>query len=375
VTWLLRIVTLGPVIGTVAALHGPGEIRLKQFEVPDPGPGEVLLGVRRANVCGSDLHAFHGESALLSKAVLGHEFVGEVVALGAGVETDFASEPVQVGDRVVPVYYLTCRRCPSCLRGEFNMCVNGLREWALPPEVAPHFRGGFATHYMVHADQYFYRVPDGVPDEAVAGANCGLAQVLFALDRIGLRAGETVAVQGAGGLGLYAAAVARELGAQVIVIEQEPVRLELAMRFGAHAVIDMKLFPTPESRIEHLLSLTNGEGADVVLEVTGVAPAFPEALGLVRIGGRVVSMGNLNVGARHEVAILPALVTRKNAHVQGYLRYDPWYLHRAIEFLGATVDRYPFGELSAREFSLDQIVDALRSGEQRTVARAAVVMS
>ncbi len=360
--------------GIVAAMCGPEDLRLKEFEVPEPGPGSVLLKIRRANVCGSDLHIFHYESPALRRAVLGHEFVAEVLALGEGVETDFAGQPVSVGDRVVPVYYLTCRRCPSCLRGEFSLCQNGLREWAAPPEIAPHFRGGFATHYVIHPDQHFYYVPESLPDSLVAGANCGLAQVLFALDRIGLRAGETVVVQGAGGLGLYATAVGRELGARVVVVEREPSRLRLATRFGAHDLIDMAALPTPDARIAQVQKLTEGQGADVVLEVTGVAAAFPEALGLVRTGGRVVSMGNINVGAGHEVSLAPGQLTRKNARVQGYLRYDPWYLHRAVQFLMAVRDRYPFGELSDRDFSLHQILDALRSGERRHVARAAVIM-
>lgn len=361
--------------GIVAAMCGPEDLRLKEFDVPAPRPGSVLLKIRRANVCGSDLHIFHYQSPALRQAVLGHEFVGEVLALGAGVDADFAGEPVAAGDRVVPVYYLTCRRCPSCLRGEFNLCQNGLREWAAPPQVPPHFRGGFATHYMVHPDQHFYRVPESLPDRVVAGANCGLAQVIFALDRIGLRAGETLVVQGAGGLGLYASSVGRELGARVIVVEREPERLRLAERFGAHEVIDMAALPDADARIARVQKLTEGQGADVVLEVTGVAAAFPESVGLVRTGGRVVSMGNINVGSGNEVALAPGLLTRKNARVQGYLRYDPWYLHRALRFLAAAGDRYPFGELSDRDFSLDQILDALRSGEQRSVARAAVVMS
>jgi L-iditol 2-dehydrogenase len=360
--------------GIVAAMCGPARIQLREFEVPEPGPGSVLLKVRRANVCGSDLHIFNYQIPALRQAVLGHEFVGEVAALGDGVTTDFAGQPVGAGDRIVPVYYLTCRRCPSCQRGEFALCQDALREWAVPPETAPHFRGGFSTHYLIRPDQYFYRVPDAVPDDVVSGANCGLAQVLFALDKIGLRAGESLVVQGAGGLGLYAAAVGREFGARVIVIEREPARLRLAARFGAHELIDMTLLPTPEERISHVRALTEGQGADVVLEVTGAAAAFPETLGLVRTGGRAVSMGNINVGPGNEIAFAPGQLTRRNARVQGYLRYDPWYLREAVRFLSAAGGRYPFSELSDREYPLDEVLEALRAGARHTVARAAIVM-
>jgi threonine dehydrogenase-like Zn-dependent dehydrogenase len=180
-------------------------------------------------------------------------------------------------------------------------------------------------------------------------------------------------VQGAGGLGLYASAAGRERGARVLVVEREPERLRLAAAFGAHELIDMAALPSAQDRIGRVQELTGGQGADVVLEVTGAAQAFPEAVGLVRTGGRVVSMGTINVGPAHQVTIEPGLVTRKNARIQGILRYDPWYLGHALQFLVDCGDRYPFGELSDRAFSLGQIHDALRSGERRSVARAAVI--
>lgn len=361
--------------GTVAALVGPRQLELKNFDLPDPGPGEVLLRVRRANVCGSDVHAFNYESPSLRHSVLGHEFVGEIAVLGAGVTVDFAGEPVNAGDRVVPVYFVTCRKCVACRRGLFNACLNSLREWSQPPDVPPHFRGGFATHFLVTQDHYFYKVPEHLADQAVAGANCGLAQVIFALDRAGLGAGDSLVVQGAGGLGLYASAVGKERGARVIVVEGMPDRLELARAFGADVTVDMTKHVTVEERVAELARHTDGEGGDVVLEVTGVAPAFAEAVQLVRVGGAVVSMGNLNVGQAHEILIAPGVITRKNVDIIGCLRYDPWYLRAALQFLGRHYDRYPFDALSDHDYALTDVVDAIHSGERRSVARTAVVMS
>ena len=156
--------------GRVASLVGPGEVVIKEFDLPDPGPGEVLVKVRRANLCGSELHIVHFRHPLLRECVLGHEFVGEVAALGAGVATDYAGAPVAVGDRVTAAYFLTCRRCESCLAGDFNLCLHAYDYWSRPAEAAPHFHGTFATHYVIHADQYFYRVPDSVSDATAAGA-------------------------------------------------------------------------------------------------------------------------------------------------------------------------------------------------------------
>lgn len=359
--------------GTLAAVTSPSTLTLLDYDVPDPGAGEVLLRVRRANVCGSDLHAYHWESPLLRGAVLGHEFVGEVVALGDGVTQDFAGSPVSVGDRVVPVYYLTCRRCASCQRGDFNMCLNSMASWGTPHDAAPYFKGGFGTHYMIRQDQYFYRVPDQLSDAVAAGANCGIAQVLFVLDRVALRPGETLAVQGAGGLGVFATAAAKSMGAQVVVIDAVPGRLELATRFGADHVINLREVTTVEDRTAAVAAVTGGAGADVVLEVTGVPAAFPEALSLVRIGGRVVSLGNLNVGPANEVPVAPGLLARKQAVIHGILRYDPWYLRRALEFLVETVDSVPYDALTSAEFPLADISIAFAKSESREVARASII--
>jgi threonine dehydrogenase-like Zn-dependent dehydrogenase len=188
-----------PVLGKVASLVGPAEVVIKEFEVPTPGPGALVLRIRRANICGTEVHIFHFRHPVVRESVLGHEFVGEVMALGEGVDTDFAGQPIAIGDRVVAPYFLTCRKCAACRQGDFNLCQRGLAYWSKPAEFAPHFHGAFATHYYLHPDQYFYKVPDEIPDAIVAGANCGLANVLFALYQTGIEPGQDVVVQGAGG--------------------------------------------------------------------------------------------------------------------------------------------------------------------------------
>jgi threonine dehydrogenase-like Zn-dependent dehydrogenase len=359
--------------GKVAALVAPQEVTIKEFDIPDPEPGAVLVRVRRANVCGSEIHIWHFKHPVIKQSVLGHEFVGEIVKLGAGVSTDYAGVPVTVGDRVVAPYYLTCRKCPACLRADFNLCQNAYAFWSQPPEVPPHFHGAFATHYYIHPNQYFYRVPDSVPDQAVAGANCGLSQVLFGLHKIGLAAGESLVIQGAGGLGLYAAAVAKEMGAQVIVIEGIPARLELAQRFGADEVVDLEEHSTVEQRVARVTSLTAGYGPDVVLEVTGVPAAFAEAVQLVRPGGRVVEIGNVNVGPDSETPFVPGFITRKAVRIQGLARYQPWFLHQALQFLQRRHTAHPFNRLTDREYALSEVAEAIRATEAKKVARPVVI--
>lgn len=358
--------------GRVAALVGAEEVAVKEFEVREPEPGEVLARVRRANVCGSEVHIYHFHHPLIRECVLGHEFVGEVVALGDGVETDYAGNLVQVGDRIIAPYYRTCRKCPACLRGDFNLCQNSYSFWAKPAEEKPHFHGAFATHYFIHSDQYFYKVPDSIPDKAVAGANCGLSQVLFGLHQIGLSMGDSLVIQGAGGLGLYAAAVGKDMGARVITVEGITERIELAKRFGAEHVVDMQEHSTAEERLEQVQALTGGYGADVVLEVTGVPTAFVEALQFARPGGRIVEIGNVSVGEEHEVSLSPGLITRKMLRIQGFVRYEPWYLHRALQFLERKHKDHPFDELSDREYSLEDVGEAIERQEAKEVPRPAI---
>lgn len=357
--------------GQIAALVGPQTAQVKTFPLPGVAPGAALLAVLRANVCGTDVHQWHYESVALRNSGLGHEFVGQVVALGEGLTTDYAGVPVGIGDRVVPVYYLTCHKCPPCLRSEFNLCQNGLAEWIIPPDVSPHFRSAFATHYYVHPGQFFYKVPDEVDDATVAGANCGLAQMLFVLDQVGIEAGETLVVQGAGGLGLYATAAAHERGARVVVIDGVPERLQLARQFGASEIVDITDHPDPQDRVAAVQGLTGGVGADMVLEVTGVPAAFVEAVDLARVGGRIASVGNLNAEA--SVTMIPGVVTRKSLRIHGVLRYDPWYLHKAVAFLTRRQRLHPFAALSDRSYRLSEVTDALKAGESRSVARVAIV--
>ena len=359
--------------GTVVVLVAPRQTELRAYDVAGPGPGEALLEVVRANVCGSELHIWRGHHPTVKMgSVLGHEMLGRVLALGAGVDLDYAGAALRPGDRVVCAYFITCRKCPACQAGRFNLCVNCYRYWSQPADTPPHFHGAFGTHYYVHPDQYVYRVPDEIPDAAAASANCALSELLFALDQAGLVSGEQVVVQGAGGLGLCALAVAKARGARTIVIDGVPGRLELAHRFGADVVIDFREHDTPEERAARVAALTGGMGADVAVEVTGVPAAFAESIHLVRPGGRVVELGNISPG--HLTPFDPGTLTRRGVQILPAIRYHPWYLKRALDFLAATRGRYPFEALLDAEYPLRDVGRALEDSDQRRVTRASLVM-
>jgi threonine dehydrogenase-like Zn-dependent dehydrogenase len=214
-------------------------------------------------------------------------------------------------------------------------------------------------------------VPDEVPDYVAAGANCALSQVSFGLDKAGLKTGEYLLIQGAGGLGLNASAVAKEKGAVVIVVDAVEDRLHTAKNFGADYVINIKEVPKLEDRIKMVNEITGGEGVDVALEVAGVPQAFAEGPQYIRLGGRYIEIGNIS--PVKSVEFFPGSITRKAITVYGVIRYDPWYLYNSLKFLERNCKKYPYEGFTDKEYSLDEVQEALERSEARLVTRAVIV--
>lgn len=357
--------------GRVAAMTGLEEMTIKEYELPKAEKGQVILEIIKANICGSDIHMWEGKH-VLKNHVLGHEMVGKIVEIGEGITTDYAGKSIAVGDRVVPVYYLTCQKCQACLSGHFNLCEHGSDFMGQISEKHPHFTGGFGTHYFIHTNQYFYKVPDNIPDNVAAGSNCGIAQIMYAMDNSNLKVNDYFVIQGAGGLGLFASAIAKTMGANVIVIDGVDTRLTEAKKFGADFVINMKEYDTVDKRIARINEITNGHGADVVLEVTGIPKAFDEGLRIVRMGGTYLELGNVLVDESLNTTIVPGLITRKCITIKGILRYQPWYLHKTLLFLEKYHDKYPFSSLTDRTYSLDEVQLALEKAASKEVQRAII---
>lgn len=357
--------------GRLAAMARIETIEFQSYEIPAPDPGQVIIDITRANICGSDLHMWEGKH-LFKNHVMGHEMVGTVREIGDGVETDFAGEALSPGDRVVPVYYRTCMRCARCRDGLFNICERGSDFQGAPAAAHPHFTGGFATQYVIQPGQYFYKVPDAVSDEVAAGANCGFAQMYYALDQVGPLAGRRVVVQGAGGLGVYASAIASAAGAHVVVIDSVASRLATITDFGALGAVDMTEhtdIPARSARVVELL----GDSPDLVIDLTGVPIALAESIELCRPGGTVLELGNVSVDPSMLASIIPGLITRKCLTVKGILRYQPWYLARAMTFLAEHRERFAFDGMTDREYRLDETQLALERMAARQVTRAAIV--
>jgi len=371
--------TQTPATGRIARFDEPGKpFVIEMVPLPEVGPGEILVRVSRANICGSDVHAWHGTFVTRGlggqlPTVLGHEMVGTVAELGAGVATDSDGRPLQPGTRVVFPYFFCCHSCRNCLAGRRNACLNLRMAMLGRADEPPYFVGGYADYFLLPAGAVVYTVPDSVPDEIATGANCALSQVMYGLERVDLQLGETVVVQGAGALGLYAVAVAKARGAKtVIAIDGVPERLELAREFGADEVIDIT-DTTEKDRVKTVRRLTDGQGADVVVEVVGHPSAIDEGLKLLAQFGRYVEIGNINLGKTFEFD--PSRFVFSNKTMVGVSLYDPPVLSRALAFLEEYRDRLPFDRLAAACYPLEDINAAFAAAEAKRDVRASIVPS
>ena len=259
-----------------AVFHGPRDVRIEN--VPDPrapAAGEVVLEVIRAAICGTDASEWdHGPILCRPGVVLGHEFVGRVVALGAGV-TD-----VRVGDRVVSGAGISCGHCYWCVRGRTNLCAE-YRTLGLQVD------GGLAE-YVTSPASICRLVPDACGDDAAAMTQ-PLAVALHALSRVAQAPDETVAVIGAGGIGSFiiAGASRRAVEGRVVAVDIDADRLATASALGASETVDA----TGRDLSDLLLELSGGVGFDIVIEASGAPHAPAAAIAGARRGGRVLLVG------------------------------------------------------------------------------------
>jgi D-arabinose 1-dehydrogenase-like Zn-dependent alcohol dehydrogenase len=355
---------------------------LQEFPIPEIAPGAILIKITMANICGSDLHIWRGDLATKippEGIIIGHETTGRVAKLGPGVKTDSLGNPLKEGDRVVYCYFNPCGSCYQCLHGHRAACPRKMSNMAGSIKDPPYLRGGFAEYCYLQPGMFVFKTPDALSDELVAPVNCALSQVIYGLSQAGVRFGDTVVIQGAGGLGLNAIAVAREMGAgKIIAIDSVASRLELAKEFGADDTIDLNKAPTPEARIERVMELTRKRGADVVCELVGLPAVIAEGIAMLRSGGTYLEVGNISRG--QTVAFDPSALTWGNKKIAGVLMYDPWVIPKALDFLERTRARYPFERMLSHKFPFAKINDAFAQAEwldrqkDVSITRASLVM-
>jgi L-iditol 2-dehydrogenase len=298
---------------------GPGELRYQEVETPRAGPGEVLIRTRAALTCGTDVKTFRRGHHLMEPPMLfGHEFSGQVAQVGGGV-TGFAE-----GMRVVAANSAPCNSCFYCQRGKHNLCESILFNW-----------GAFAEYVRVPArivETNLYEIPSGLDYDEAAMLE-PLACVVLGNEAAGIAPGDTVVVAGGGGpIGLMHLQLARHNGAsRVVVIDLLDSRLQLAERLGATHVVN----PGREDPVRFVQDLTQGRGADVVIETSGVAEVWEMSVLLARKGGTVVMFGGCPGGSR--VAIDASRVHYGELTIKGVFHHTPKTVARALQLLSDRV--------------------------------------
>lgn len=334
------------------ALAAPG-VRL--------APGEALVEVELATICGSDVHTVSGHRSAPAPLVLGHEQVGRVVALGDGaVRAD--GTPLELGDRVVWSVMVSCGDCDRCRRGLAQKCRSLAKYGHERVHRGWELSGGFATHVQLRAGTATVRVSETLPAAVAAPASCATATAVAALDAAAANVeldGALLLVTGAGMIGLSVAAMAVEAGAEVIVADPDASRRAFARRLGAVTVDPLARGAAPE-RLDAVLARFAERGLTEVLvaiEASGTAAAVRTVLDVIGVGGVAVLVGSVSPGS--EVSLDPETIVRRLATVTGVHNYTAGQLERAVAFLDRAWQQLPFEELVGATHPLAELDLAL----------------
>lgn len=331
-----------------AVLFDYGDLRVTEVDVPALGMGDVLVKVNSVAICGSDpaivAKGWKGYSKL-GEFIPGHEFTGTVVALAPDVD-EFS-----IGDRVAVEPHKGCGRCENCLRGYYTTCLNygnfekGHRHFGFSSN------GAYAEYAACFVTQ-LHKIPDSVSFEEGALLT-GVGTVLYGYDRIGwIRPGETVVVTGPGAIGLMSAHIAKVLGAgRVILTGTREQRLAVGREMG----VDITLNVREVNAVEKIMQLTNGIGADMVVECTGQPGPAAEAMEIIRKNGRI----SFN-GIYHEPVTLQLdKIVQWNLLITGPKAEGQLNLRRAIPLMAD--GRINLKPLITHTFSLDDINSAFET--------------
>jgi len=332
----------------VKAKAEPG-IWMQDVPVPEIGPNDVLIKVRKASICGTDIHIWNwdawSQKTIKVPMVIGHEFMGEIAKLGAEV-TGF-----QVGERVSGEGHITCGHCRNCRAGKRHLCRNTVGLGVNRP-------GCFAEYVSLPAFNVF-RVPKEIPDEIASFVDPlgNAVHTALSFDLVG----EDVLITGAGPIGVMAAAISRHVGARhVVVTDLNPYRLELARNMGATRAVDVRT----QTLGDVMQSLGMTEGFDVGMEMSGNDRAFRDLLSFMNHGGRVAILGipPNEVSIDWNQVIFKGLVLKG---VYGREMFETWYkmvamLQSGLDVAPVVTHRFPAARYA-------EAFEAMRSGQSGKV--------
>jgi threonine dehydrogenase-like Zn-dependent dehydrogenase len=347
-------------------------IELRELARPDLPPGAALLRTERSEVCGTDVHLWHGRlSGVPYPIIPGHVSAGRLESI-RGSLTGLDGSTLREGDRAVFFdVHRTCGRCRACTVHRTPTRCSARRVYGITDSALDGLFGGWAEAIYLEPGVGVAKLPESVSVDDYIGAGCGLLTAVHILERAALRPADTVLVQGTGAVGLSAIALARLTGASTVFAIGAPAgRLDLARRMGADRTFDVD-GTTAEQRLEEVRSLTHGEGVDIVIEAAGSARAVEEGMMLARDGGRYVIAGHYtdvgpsSINAHHHI-------NRKHLEIRGCWGSEPGHFLRALRLLERHASRVPWREIGARTYGLSSLNEALADAEAMRIPKALV---
>ena len=340
-----------PTTMNAVVLHDADDMRVEERSVPQLGPGEVLLKVNVASICGTDVKVWHrtlqGQPA--GEFIMGHEYAGTVAALGPGVNE------FEIGERVAVEVHKGCDRCENCIKGWYTSCLNygdlakGHRAKGLTCD------GGFAEYAVNHINT-LYRLPDNLTFEQACMVTTA-ASPLWAIDLMGgYLAGETVLVLGPGPIGLIAVQLCKALGAERVILSgTRDSRLDIGKQHGANFTINVR----KETLADRVREITQGKGADSVLECAGGPTSMQEALENVKRGGRI----GVVAWYAGPVQMDMNLAVRSNVRIYAARGEGGMNCGRSLALMSA--GKIAADPIITHHFTLDQIHEAFRTYVER----------
>lgn len=325
-----------------AMLYGTEDLRVELLEIPELAAGEVLVRIKAATTCGTDLKIFkrgYVDRVIRLPTIFGHEWAGEVVEVAEGVEWPERGMRVRAGNSA------PCLRCKMCQKEKYNLCEDMLWLW-----------GGYAQYIRVPARTITVNtqeIPDHVTYEEAAITE-PLACVLHGAEEAGVKLGDTVAIIGAGPIGLLHLLVAKRLGAErAVIIDVVEERLALAHKLGADETINA----IREDSVKKVREVTEGRGASVVIEAIGKLETWEQALKMVRKGGLVLEFGGCPPGT--EIKISTELLHYDEVTVKGAFHATPAHFRKALNLIASgSLDVKP---LITGSMPLERIRDAFET--------------
>ena len=363
-------------MSAVRAVVMPGPRRpleLRELPAPDLEPGAALLETLYSEVCGTDVHLWHGRLAEVPYPIIpGHVSVGRVAAL-RGEILDVEGRPFREGEVAAFLdVHGTCGACYYCLVARETTRCPHRRVYGITCSAREGLLGGWAERIWIRPGVRLLRLPEGLSPEVYIGGGCGAVTALHAVERARARIGDTVVVLGAGPVGQSAAAFAALSGAaQVLLIGAPDDRLRTALRMGATESFSIEHLEHA-ARLAAVRDRTGGRGADVVIEATGQPAAVVEGAELCRDGGTLVVAGQYTDNGEAHWNV-HRLLNRKHLEVRGCWGSDFSHFHRAIDAMARHQDRFPWKDLVSGRFGLDRAEEALRAVEARAILKAAIV--